>query len=353
MGSIGSVFIRDLALRAVRALGGFALAQHLTRRRLRILCHHGLSHGDEHLFLPYMFVRPETFESRLRILKRRGISVVSLDEAIRKLPIGKLEHACAVLTFDDGWASNLTLALPILERYGYPACIYITTEHLDAEPEVFNVILLYLLLRSKRSVLTLSGLHPGLDGAYDFTSDPHGIARTLIDRAEAVIPLSERHRLLEPVATALGLDLREVLNGGRFRLLDRREIQELVRHRGIELEMHTHTHRLPDESFRAMTLEIEDNRRVLRELTGREPRHFCYPSGLYSDRHPQWLRQLGILSATTCNPGLNRGRDSVMLLRRYLDNDRTSDIFFEAQVCGLHDILRGLRSVFRRRPNIA
>jgi peptidoglycan/xylan/chitin deacetylase (PgdA/CDA1 family) len=343
--------MRNLLLRAVRAFGGFSLAQRLTRSRLRILCYHGLSQGDEHLLLPYMFIRPETFESRLRILKRRGIAVLTLDEAVRKLTTGELDRSCAVLTFDDGWASNLSLGLPILNRYGCPACIYVTTEHLDGEPEAFNVILLYLLLRSKSSTLTLSGLHPALDGTYDVQSDPHTTVRTLAQLTEAAIPLSERPRLLEPIAKALALDLREVLHDGRFRLLDRHELKQLAQHDAIAVELHTHTHRLPDQSFQAMAREIEDNRHVLRELTGREARHFCYPSGLHSAQHPDWLRQLGILSATTCEPGLNGKHDSVMLLRRYLDNDQTSDIVFEAQVCGLHHILQSVRRTLRRPPS--
>ncbi len=341
--------VRDLALHALRALGCFALAQYLTRKRLRILCYHGLSQGDEHLYLPYMFVHPETFEARLRILRRRGISVMTLDEAVRKLGAGRLDRACAVLTFDDGWESNLTVALPILERHGVPACVYVTTEHLDAGPEAFNVILLYMLLRSRRMRLELTGVHPSLDGAYDFGTDPHRAAIALIERAEAALPLTERQRLLAPIAAALGLNVEEVLSGGRFRLVDRRAIEELAR-RGVEVEMHTHTHHLPDLSFEAMRQEIEDNRRILREITGREPRHFCYPSGLYSTRHPAWLRQLGILSATTCEAGLNDQRTSPMLLKRYLDNDQTSNILFEAQVCGLHDLLSSARRFFRRQP---
>lgn len=345
--------MRDLALRAIRAFGGFALAQRLTRRHLRILCYHGLSQGDEHVLLPYMFIRPETFESRLRILKRRGIVVLSLDDAVRKLSAGELDHTCAVVTFDDGWASNLTLALPILEKYDCPACIYVTTEHLDGRPEAFNVILLYLLLRSKQTLVTLSGVHPRLDGTYDLRIGPHAVVRTLAQRAEAAIPLSERQQLLEPIAAALGLELRDVLHNGRFRLLDRCELMQLAKHDAIALELHTHTHQLPSDSFQAMAREIEHNRCALRASTGREARHFCYPSGLYGDHHPHWLRQLGILSATTCDPGLNGKSDSVMLLKRYLDNDKTSDILFEAQVCGLHQIMQNIRWALRGRLSSA
>ncbi|HEX4049403.1 MAG TPA: polysaccharide deacetylase family protein [Steroidobacteraceae bacterium] len=288
-----------------------------------------------------MFIRSERFESRLNILRRRNIRVVSLDEGLRNRTSGQTR---AVITFDDGWASNLSLALPILKKYHYPACVYVTTEHLEATPEVFNVVLLYLLLKSERATLNLLGLDPALDGTYDLSKDRHKIAQNLAERAEGAIPqLSNRQLLLRPIADALGVSLQEALKNDRFRLLRRDELKELGEQEGIDIGLHTHTHRLPDSTFEAMASEIERNRQALQNATQRDAHHFCYPSGLYSTQHPQWLRALGIQSATTCVPGLNGSNDSVMLLKRYLDNDCTSDLVFEAQVAGIHDLLQRLR----------
>ena len=131
-------WLRRILFHCTRLLGGFALAQHLTRRQLRILCYHGFSATDEHVVNPYVFMRTQTFERRLRILQRRQIPVLSLEEAITKLRAGTISTAETVITFDDGWASNLAV-MPILQRFGYPVSIYITTEHLSAGTEAFNV----------------------------------------------------------------------------------------------------------------------------------------------------------------------------------------------------------------------
>src|SRR5580692_259014 len=109
----------------IRLLGGFPIAQRITRTQLRILCYHGFSISDEHELAPYVFMRTETFERRMRILHKRGLSVISLD---------------------DGWASDL-LIMPILESYRFPACVYITTEHLNAGTEAFNVTLAQMVRR--------------------------------------------------------------------------------------------------------------------------------------------------------------------------------------------------------------
>jgi peptidoglycan/xylan/chitin deacetylase (PgdA/CDA1 family) len=332
---------RSLALYCARALGGFKLAQFITRKRLRILCYHGFSSGDEHEVAPLVFMTPETFERRMQILRKRGLPVISLEEGVRRLRRGEVRNAETVITLDDGWASNLTIGLPILEKYGYLACVYMSTEHLEADTEGFNVVLSYMIHRSARDRLKLQGLHPLIDGTYNIRQDPTAATIALITAAEKAMPLAQRQQLLRPIARALEQDLDHVLTGGRFRLLNPEEIQELVRH-GIDIQLHTHTHRLPDDRFEAAVCEIEQNRKALRGFTKSELKHFCYPSGFHSPHHPEWLTKLGIVSATTCDPGMNPPGTSPMLLRRYLDGNETSDIEFEAEVCGLRELARNI-----------
>lgn len=338
--------LRLCVLYLLRAIGVFALAAHLTRKQLRILCYHSFSLGDEHEMDPVMFIRAPRFEQRLRILRKRRIPVITLDEAVRKLQAGRIEKGETVITLDDGWVSNLTIGAPLLEKYGCPACIYISTEHLEAGTEVFNVALRYMILRSGRKVLTLEGLHPQVDGRYEIGRDPEAATLALILAAERAFPLAERQQLLHPIAHALGVNLDEVLRDGRFRLLSRAEIQEVFR-RGLDIQLHTHTHRLPDTDFDAMAEEIRRNRSMIASITGVEPRHFCYPSGQYSDRHPEWLKRLGIASGTTCEPGLNSVDTPVMLLNRFLDSDIKSGIAFEAEICGLRELARRVAALGR------
>lgn len=338
--------LRAAVLYVLRSLGGFALAQRITRNRLRILCYHGFSLGDEHEVAPVMFMRGTIFERRMQILKRRRVPVVTLQDGVEKLRTGQIKSAETVITLDDGWASNLSVGAPILEKFGYPACVYITTEHLNAGAEVFNVALFYMLFRSRGRTLRLEDVHPAIDGSYEVTQDVEPLTIELISAAERAFPrLSDRQRLLRPIAQALDMDIDRVLEHDRFRLLQKREIEELFK-RGFDIQLHTHSHRLPDTSFEAMADEIVQNREALKEILGRTQSHFCYPSGRHRSQHLEWLLRLGIVSATTCDPGLNCSTSHPLLLHRYLDSDHTSDIEFEAEVCGLRDLARAVRTRF-------
>jgi peptidoglycan/xylan/chitin deacetylase (PgdA/CDA1 family)/GT2 family glycosyltransferase len=68
------------------------------------------------------------FERQLAWLERRRYNVISLDEFVR----ARIEHRLpppksVVLTFDDGYADNVELALPALERHGFPATVFLVS----------------------------------------------------------------------------------------------------------------------------------------------------------------------------------------------------------------------------------
>ena len=67
------------------------------------------------------------FERSLDWLRHEGWSIVSLDECLRRLSSNDRSHRCAVLTFDDGYRDNVSVALPILERHNAPFTVYVPT----------------------------------------------------------------------------------------------------------------------------------------------------------------------------------------------------------------------------------
>src|SRR6185436_11655546 len=96
-----------------------------------------------------------------------------------------------------------------------------------------------------------------------------------------------------------------------------REISELAS-QGVDIQLHTHRHRTPRE--RELFLrEIEDNRKSIRNFTGKAASHFCYPSGDYDPAFLPWLKEAGVVSATTCETGLASRQCDPLLLPRMLD----------------------------------
>src|SRR5262249_47920533 len=67
------------------------------------------------------------FEHALRWLRRDGWNIVTLDDCLDGLLNDDRTQRYAVLTFDDGYRDNVSVALPILERYNAPFTIYVPT----------------------------------------------------------------------------------------------------------------------------------------------------------------------------------------------------------------------------------
>ena len=72
-------------------------------------------------------VSGQAFERQLSFLAKRRFRVLSLDECIacldRGIPLPR--HSVAV-TFDDGYEETYSVAWPILQRFGFPAAVFIT-----------------------------------------------------------------------------------------------------------------------------------------------------------------------------------------------------------------------------------
>ncbi len=90
-----------------------------------------------HVFLYHRFgddrypstnISLENFASHLQVLREGDYQVITLgDLTSRLLSDQPLPERCAVLTVDDVYRSFLTGALPLLQEYGYPATLFVST----------------------------------------------------------------------------------------------------------------------------------------------------------------------------------------------------------------------------------
>src|SRR5262245_19841153 len=70
------------------------------------------------------------FEQRMRWVKA-NFNVLPLTEAVGALREGRLPERALSITFDDGYADNHDIELPILARLGLPATFFVATGFLD------------------------------------------------------------------------------------------------------------------------------------------------------------------------------------------------------------------------------
>jgi peptidoglycan/xylan/chitin deacetylase (PgdA/CDA1 family) len=304
------------------------------RERLLILCYHGVSLADEHLWRPGLYVSPATLARRFDILRRVDAAVLPLDEAIDRLYDNSLPPRAVALTFDDGYQDYLRQAYPLLRQHGFASTVYVPTQRVLHNYPIPQLMLSYLLWSRRDATLDARGL-PGLDDSYDLGDEPtrSHIVRTLVTRLNrAKMSPEKKDGAVREIAGRLGVDYRRWLELGLLRLMTVDQVRTLSAE-GVEFELHTHRHRTPEDPG-AFQLEVAANRRHLEAIIGRRPRHFCYPSGVYRDGYPAVLKADGIRSATTCDPDLAARSSDALLLPRFVDTEMVSDIEFESWVTG-------------------
>jgi|WetSurMetagenome_2_1015567.scaffolds.fasta_scaffold00051_39 hypothetical protein len=69
------------------------------------------------------YYSPARFEELLRILKEKKNAFVTVTEASRMVPTGS-DGSAVVVTFDDGFESFYSRALPLLKKYGYRVTVF-------------------------------------------------------------------------------------------------------------------------------------------------------------------------------------------------------------------------------------
>ncbi len=326
------------AFLTLKGTGTMALLRNSAWRtaRLPILCYHGIAIDDEHHWDPTLFMSTSTFERRLRFLRDGGYNVVTLSEGLLRLREGRLEPKTVVMTFDDGNHDFFTRALPALKRFGFPATVYLTTYYCDFRAPVFSVYCSYLLWKGGTHSMEVAGRMFGAQLPLDFTTPAgrgHVLAAINQRAAERGWTAEDKAEIGRELAAQLKLDATAISRAGILQLMTPAEVAECGAS-GIEIELHTHRHRTPNDEalFRR---EIRDNRQRILQITGRNPTHFCYPSGVCAPEFLPWLRGEGVESATTCKIGIATQESEALLLPRVVDTSDLNDTEFEAAVSGI------------------
>lgn len=93
--------------------------------RALVLTYHAIEAGP-----PPLFVEPALFREHLDAIAEAPVRAVSLDRLGEELAAGGPREPSVAVTFDDGFASVVEQAAPMLIERGIPATIFCVTGHL-------------------------------------------------------------------------------------------------------------------------------------------------------------------------------------------------------------------------------
>jgi peptidoglycan/xylan/chitin deacetylase (PgdA/CDA1 family) len=111
-------------------------------RRARVLAYHGVGDVDDAVDPRRLVMSAADLESHIRLLRRLGFRFATVEELLDE---DGASGRTAALTFDDGWSSSLTHAVPVLARHGVRATFYVCPgwwgrQHPDVEGEAGRLL---------------------------------------------------------------------------------------------------------------------------------------------------------------------------------------------------------------------
>lgn len=292
---------------ACRALAG-AVSLSPLRTRLSILIYHRVLPKADPLFPAE--VDAARFDQQLRFLKQ-AFNIIPLRQAVEGLRSGALPPRAACITFDDGYADNADIALPILKRHGVRATFFVATGFLNGG-RMWNDTVIELIRRAPDRIdLDALGL-----GRFKLDTLPNRRAAigTLLN-ALKYRPIEARQAQVDRMGALIGARAPDdlMMSDDQVRLLHRA---------GMEIGGHTVNHPIVArmDSAAART-EIADGKARLEQIIGEPIRTFAYPNGKpgqdYMAEHVTMVKQLGFESAVCTAWGAARPGADLFQLPRF------------------------------------
>ena len=287
---------------------------------------------------------PADLDDQLGYLARH-YEVIALDTLVacfeNRIPV---PSRSVVLTLDDGFRDNLDAGLPVFEKHGVQATLFVVTGSLSSGALPWSQRLGFLFQHTDRRELRdpsdVSIVHD-LSTAV-LRRRAYGSVKLRLCRSGR----AERERVLADVATQLGVD------APRDRMLDW-EAARAWQAAGMGIGAHTYSHPLLAEiPFDEAREEMMRSRDDLRDHLGIDHPAFCFPAGSHNDALVREVRALGFRSTFKPNPSLLRNRldtvDAFSLARRWFPSAPAAVL--EAELDGPVDAVRSRwRSLTRTR----
>lgn len=331
---------RQVAAQLSRSLGLSRVARSLRSRcvsDLRVLAYHRiLPDLDEtgFQFDPELVSATRSeFDWQMAYVARTGrlVSGLEVAEALeggRPLPKGAV-----MVTFDDGFQDNYSVAFPVLRKHGVAATFFISTGYVGASEMFWFDWLVHALLQTRRSEVRVEAL--GLDLA--IPADAAGrreVANQLLGRLKKG---SEEVRIAVLAGLRVDLDVASLAAADHDHVpLSWDQVREMSA-AGMEFGSHTVTHpilsRISDPA--QLHAELSGSKQAIEAELGRPVLSLAYPVGGADAVNAEVLRQTqeaGYRFAFTYESGVNQLSEATRFRMKRLRVERytSRDMFIAA-----------------------
>jgi peptidoglycan/xylan/chitin deacetylase (PgdA/CDA1 family) len=256
------------------------------------------------------------FDHQVGMLKS-VFNVIPLIDAVRHIHAGTLPPRAACITFDDGYADNAEVALPVLQRHGVTATFFVATGFLDGG-RMWNDSVIEAIRRAPDDIVDATELGLGRHPIGSIAERQQAIA-ALIGQLK-YLGLEDRLAKVRQLVDLIGVALPDDL------MMTSDQVRKL-RRAGMDIGGHTVNHPiLATLTEDASRKEIAEGKRVLEKILAEPIRLFAYPNGKpgadYCAEHVALVKELGFEGAVSTSWGTSKNNQALHQLPRFTPWDR-------------------------------
>lgn len=190
-----------------------------------------------------------------------------------------------VLTFDDGYENNYTIAFRLLKRHGIPAVFALPTAFVCNREPLWNDIIEHAVNHSRKDRVRLRWAGATREFAISNLADRIALSKWLVNACVRVHQ-ERRTEVIDGALDALGVaaDARTLFRIADYRPLTSEQIGEMAKSGLIEFASHSiHHYLLTQVRPATRRKELQESKVKVEELTERPCTTFSVPGGFFND----------------------------------------------------------------------
>lgn len=296
---------KALLAKVLQLCGVLPAVRYRLREQLLVLNYHRISisgKGPTYLDDRLSHVTEAQFHQQIAWISR-NMQVLDEDGLVERLRRPDLRDRlpAVLITFDDGYIDNYTVAFPILQTYRVPALFFVCPRLITERKLGWWDLISYCLKKSLNTHLALDGVGFHLP-AQRCLAERHFKTRMKLEREDRTA------NLITKLSDACGVQLPTSEEQHR-ELMSWRQLREVARH-GITIGSHTHSHPVlatisPTKQEEELLLSKQE---IEREI-GASVRSLAYPVGgtqHFTEETKQIAARCGYAVAFSYGTGINR-----------------------------------------------
>ena len=299
--------------------------RYLHRKKIIILMYHGFTDTENKGIKNCLGLHLDInkFREQMEYLDKY-YNVISLEQLVNyynNIQGYRLPPNPIVITIDDGYKSNYTLAYPVFKQFNIPATIFIATNFVD-----------------KKETLWVDKI--GMDETIEDNAHYYALINKIKSTPQEKIGEELKH-LKTPS------NIPEI-----YKPLEWRDIKEMIKSRLITIGDHTCSHSILTHcKSETMEKEISLSKKVIEDNTMIPCRLFSYPNGSVGDFNAETkalLKKSGYSCALTTIEGMNDKYSDVFELKRFGVDNREDLIMFIMTLSGVLQFFMNMRHLIKK-----